>query len=155
MIPAVPNKHSKQSITSLLSQNHIFYVQMHEAKIAEKAKVFIKNLKFLSTYPHLKSVNTRAAMKVKLSTTATSTWSLTPSITESLSSFKLWTSAWWLAITALKCKKKYIYTYIKTYVHRHFKHNYRQYVKRIVIVRRKELYKKKECIHFYQILSLL
>lgn len=44
---------------------------------------------FLSTYSHLKSVYIRAAMKVKLSTTATSTWSLIPSITESLSSFKL------------------------------------------------------------------
>lgn len=58
-------------------------------------------------------------MKVKLSTTATSTWSLMPSITESLSSFKLWTSVWWPAITALKCKKKYKHMYTLKHIHIH------------------------------------
>lgn len=110
------NRVSDQTIISLMSQNHSCLI--YQCKNLLRKLEFYKYRyvgQFLSTYSHLKSVYTRAAMKVKLSTTATSTWSLIPSITESLSSFKLWTSAWWLAITALKCKKKYIHIHIKTY----------------------------------------
>lgn len=57
------------------------------------------------TSPYLNSMYVSATRNVMLSTTTSRTWSLIPSIIESLSSTSLWTSVSWLAIPELKLRK--------------------------------------------------